>query len=272
MTDTTTQAPPQPAQPQMDQFRVDLLNRIGSADDPGPLKASVFGPEGVGKTVWCCQAKNCFLIDVEKGRRSIANHPDLMAQMKNRILKVRNFNDMEETVWAIREGDIQERIQAPIDTIIIDTMTTLVAGTTDQVMEKVAAENNNRSIHYPSQAERVLVNSLIRKMTVAFTDLDQNLIIVSHQDWVKDEDSGRMMIGPMLSPKIAQTVRSIVDFQGRMTAEDLGDGHYVRWLQAHPTKDTLAKCRIGGVPVKFDASALDINKLIKLHQSVLAAA
>lgn len=267
MTVTNQQATQQPA-PQTDPYREDLLGRIGSADDPGPLKASIFGPEGVGKTVWCCRAENCFLIDVEKGRRSIANHPELMKSMKDRILKVRSFNDMDECVWAIREGDIQERIQGPIDTIIIDTLSTLVPNTTDQVMDKVVSEHQNRNVHQPSQAERVLVNSLVRKMAIAFTDLEQNLIIVSHQDWVKDEETGRMVIGPNLPPKIGQTVRSLVDFQGRMTAEDQGNGVYVRWMQAHPTKGVLVKCRIGNVPVNFNSEDIDINRLIKLYKTV----
>lgn len=233
--------------------RMELLNRIAPVgDDPGPFKAVIYGPKGVGKTVFCCRARNCILIAAEPGQRSLMNHPELL---KVPVLPIKSFNDMDEIAWAKREGDLDTWVAqkygvGPIETFIIDTASELAVKTASELLDKAWMKDQTRNRFMVSQAEYRVRNELFRRLTADYVDLGVNFILTAHETEVKDETDGRLYLRPDFSDTMATSIGGLVDLQGRLSLEQ-GDkeGEYVRVLQVHPTRRVDAKTRIGGLPL-----------------------
>jgi hypothetical protein len=242
---------PQPTQLAPERF--ELLNRLALVEtDSGPFKALIYGPKGVGKTVFCCRAPNCILIAAEPGQKSLNNHPELR---QTPVLPVKSFNDLDEIAWAKREGDLDRWVQEkfgkpPIVTFIIDTASELAIKTASELLDKAWARDQTRNRFMVSQAEYRVRNELFRRLTADYVDLGVNFILTAHESEVKDEADGRLYLRPDLSDTMAASIGGLVDLQGRLTLEDgPTEGTYERVLQVHPTRRVDAKTRIGGLPL-----------------------
>lgn len=235
--------------------RLNLLSRISPVGEtPGPFKGLIYGPKGVGKTVFCCRAKNCILIAAEPGQRSLMNHPELV---RVPVLPVKSFNDLDEIAWAKREGDLDTWVAdkydvGPIITFVIDTASELAIKTASELLDKAWQKDPTRNRFMVSQAEYRVRNELFRRLTADYVDLGVNFILTAHETEVKDDETGRLYLRPDLSDTMATSIGGLVDLQGRLTLEE-GDqeGEYIRVLQVHPTRRVDAKTRIGGLPLSI---------------------
>lgn len=234
--------------------RLELLNRIAPVGEkPGPFKGLIYGPKGVGKTVFCCRAPNCILIAAEPGQRSLMNHPELL---RVPVLPVKSFNDLDEVAWAKREGDLDTwaaekfGLEEPIVTFIIDTASELAVKTASELLDKAWLRDQTRNRFMVSQAEYRVRNELFRRLTADYVDLGVHFILTAHESEVKDESDGRLYLRPDLSDTMATSIGGLVDLQGRLTLEPgEKEGTYDRVLQVHPTRRVDAKTRIGGLPL-----------------------
>lgn len=232
--------------------RLELLERINVvSSDPGAFKALIYGPKGVGKTVFCCRARNCILIAAEPGQRSLLNHPELR---RVPVLPVRSFNDLDEIAWAKREGDLDRWAKAKfgierIETFVIDTVSEMSNRTASELLDKAWAQDQRRNRFMVSQAEYRVRNELFRRLTADYVDLGINFILTAHETEFKDEAEGRMYLRPDLSDAMAGSLGGLVDLQARLTVEVSEEGRVTRYLQVHPTRRVDAKTRIGGLPI-----------------------
>jgi hypothetical protein len=254
------QAPPANATA-MAPERMELLNRISPvSDNPGPFKALIYGPKGVGKTVFCCRAPRCILIAAEPGQRSLLNHPELR---NTPVLPVKSFNDLDEIAWAKREGDLDQWLAQrygwtePVITFIIDTVSEMAIKTASELLDKAWLKDQNRNRFMVSQAEYRVRNELFRRLTADYVDLGVNFILTAHESEVKDESTGSLFLRPDLSDAMAGSIGGLVDVQGRLTLEEGEGGNYVRRLQVHPTRRVDAKTRIGGLPIYVENPSIE---------------
>lgn len=266
--------PPEPSieaerpTPTRSKDRLELLNRIHPVEeDSGPFKGLIYGPKGVGKTVFCCRARNCILIAAEPGQKSLNNHPDLR---RTPVLPVKSFNDLDEIAWAKLDGDLDswawDKFKVgPIITFIIDTTSELANKTASELLDKAYAADQRRNRFMISQAEYRVRNELFRRLTADYVNLGVNFIMTAHETESKDEETGRLYLRPDLSDTMANSIGGLVDLQGRLTLDEgEKEGMYVRRLQVHPTRRVDAKTRIGGLPLFIDNP--DINDIMDASQ------
>jgi hypothetical protein len=256
---------------EMDPFRADVFSRIDIvAADPGPFKALIYGPKGAGKTVFTARAKNCLFIAGEPGQRSLLNHQDTR---RVPVLRVKSFNDIDEIVWAKRDGSLDELLAKkdlpPVETFVIDTVSELSNTAASELLDRAVAADPKRNRFLVSQAEYKVRNELFRRLTGEWTNLGVNIILTAHESEVKDEGDGHFYYRPSVSETMAEMLGGWVDLQGRLTREDSEDpNEFVNILQVHPTRRVDAKTRVGGLPLAIRNP--DINALIAANQSVAA--
>lgn len=107
--------------------------------------------------------------------------------------------------------------------------------------------------HYaaPTQAFLNIVNTL-------YAAEGLHIIMVAHeQERGKDN---RTMLSPSLPPKLMKGLNEKVHVVARLESIIARDG-YVREIQVNPSKQVVAKSRIGGLPVKIDFK--DMPKILK---------
>jgi hypothetical protein len=70
-----------------------------------------------------------------------------------------------------------------------------------------------------------------------------HVIVTCHVKEEKDDSTGRLLVRPNLTPKLAGTLAGIFDVVGYMQLDN-----DTAKLQVHPTNTVTAKTRIGGLP------------------------
>ena len=83
----------------------------------------------------------------------------------------------------------------------------------------------------------------LKRITDQLKHINKHVIITAHVKEVKDESSGRILIRPDLTDKVAAAVYGDFDIIGYMTVEE---GTWT--LRLEPTPTITAKTRVGGLP------------------------
>ena len=230
---------------------------------PPTVKMLFYGDPGVGKTVLAATAPNPLLVDTEKSSLSLLNHPELIATP---VLKVKDYDDVEQLFWHLKQGGFPDR-----ETIIIDTFSELQRKQMDENLKLATKKDANRDPYLPAQGDYKRNTEVMGRLIVAMQDLDRNLIITCHQTEEKDEDSGSIITRPGLTPKLAYRVASLMDVIGHMTLVTRKEGDKVvteRRLQVHPARRIVAKTRIGGLPtIMVNPTFSDIFKVQRVESA-----
>lgn len=227
-----------------------------SAQTP-PLRACLFGPPGGGKTTLAATAPKPLLLDVEGGARSLLNIPELRDTV---VLPISSYGEVEDVIWEFRESD---SLKEEYETLILDTGTELQAMLLSEILKNKHQKDSSRNAYAAQQLDYKENTEMLRRMIVAFRDLHMHIIIVAHSIEEKDESDGRIYTRPAFTPKLAGTVKGLMDVQGYLTADVNKEGERKHFLQVHPANNVQAKCRVGGLPVVIENPTMDM--LIKAN-------
>lgn len=221
----------------------DIMDSIGTVEEVADkVRVLVYGNPGVGKTVFGATAPNPLFLDVERGTISLRNHPEYA---KTKVLPIKAFSDLYDLFWKIQEG---HPFFDSIDTFVLDTVSELQKKQMDELLKQAAKRDKNRNPYLPFQADYKENTEAIRRLILAFLDIDKHLIILCHAMEDKD-DTGTIIMRPAVTPKLSGTLEGIVDVLGHMTAEmDDKGGIEKRYLQVAPSRRVKAKTRLGGLP------------------------
>jgi len=205
------------------------------------VKALIYGPPGVGKTKFACEAPNPLLLDSDvTGALTLANHPDLA--FKTLRKEVKTIQDVLDILEDLHKGKYPDR-----ETIIIDTLSALQQRHLDEVVDKEKRINPQRAA-IPFQSDYKTNTEAMRKIVTWFRDLDYNLVCIAHETEDRNEMTGRVTTRPLLTPKLSSTMEGTFDVFGYMTAETNSQFVTTRTLQIMPSRLVKAKTRIGGLP------------------------
>jgi phage nucleotide-binding protein len=239
------------AQAEADDILNALLGRITTVENKSKyLKILLYGRPGVGKTVFCATAPNPLLIDVEKGAFSINNHPHLRHA---KALEFKSIFQVEQLIKYLAADAPQLR---EFQTIVVDSFSELQKRDLDEIVAAEAAKDAQRNKYLPIGADYNVNTEHMRQIASALRDLDRNIIVTCHVKEEKDENTGRMLVRPNLTPKLAGTLAGIFDVVAYMESTNSGEST-VRTLQVHPTATVTAKTRIGNLPAVIENPTFD---------------
>jgi hypothetical protein len=218
-----------------------LMSRIGSVESHTKyLKVLLYGMPGTRKTVFTATSPNPLIIDVEKGAHSIRNHPELAANTK--VLEFRSIFQAEQLLgYLMKKDDIPGL--ADRETCVVDSFSELAKRDLDEIVGEAAAKDASRNKYLPIGPDYNISTEHMRQFASKLRDLPMHVIVTCHVKEEKDESSGRLLVRPNLTPKLAGTLAGIFDVVAYMQLDN-----DVAKMQVHPTDKVTAKTRIGGLP------------------------
>jgi len=214
-----------------------LMSRITDPADVAYRKMMLYAPFGTGKTVFCATAPDCLIVRVEPtGTLSLMNHPEL---------KAKTFEYLSVTQLEILLNKMIEKPEAfPFKTLAIDSFSALQKDDLDAIVRAESAKDANRNPFLPTGPDYNVNTEHMRQIGVLLSRLKMHVIVTCHVKETKDDTTGRVLIRPDLTPKLANTLAGQFDVVAYMSRADDG----TRKLQTSPTATVLAKTRVGGLP------------------------
>lgn len=216
-----------------------LMARISPVGESNKYrKVLIYGDPGTGKTVFTASAPSPLIVDVERGTSSITNHPELSNAA---VLEFRSVAQLELLIAKLGEGALPE-----YQTIVIDSFSELQKRDLDDILGAAAKSDASRNKYLPTGPDYNVNTEHMRRVAASLRDLNRHVIVTCHVKEEKDDSTGRLLVRPNLTPKLAGTLAGMFDVVGYMSITGQGESA-VRTLQVHPTVKVTAKTRVGGL-------------------------
>ena len=232
-----------------------LLGRIGDVFDQDPfIKIMIYGDPGVGKTTLSASAPDWLMVNIEKGAKVLKNHKNLVGP-NCQALQFKSVFQLEQLLKYLEQD---HPAFAQYKTIIIDSYSELQKRDLDEIVRVEAAKDASRNKYLPIGPDYNINTEHLRQIGTALKNLNRHVIVTAHVKEEKDDSSGRLLVRPNLTPKLAGTMAGLFDVVGYLQRTTDASGNEVRTLQVHPTNKVTAKTRIGGLPPVIENPTFDI--------------
>ena len=218
-----------------------LLSQFKPVGDfPDDLHLALYGPAGVGKTVFAGTAYTegrVIHLDIDgTGSKAYKNHPEMLP-----FIDSRRFTKCEEVLAVgneLRQGNHQYR------TGILDTVSHLQERHIQRLMkEKYAANPEKRTRYRTWEDDFYEAGNQIKEIIEVFCDLPMHIIFLFHQRIDTDQATGVQRISPAVIPSLGGTIATLVDVTGYYTCNAKANGTEERKLRVKPTNTILTKTR-----------------------------
>lgn len=232
-----------------------LMARIGPVNLASPwCNLFIYGLPGVGKSTLLGTAPGNLIIDVEDGAKSIRNHPNLIKANNPQSLEYRSVFQVEQLVKFIGQNHPNFDF---VKVLSVDSFTSLADRALVEWVRSEASRDASRNPWLPVGTDYNINTQHMKQLATDIHDLDRHVVFLGHADEVKDESTGRILIRPSLTPKLAKALVGLFDMIGFLSSEIGTDGSISNQrLQIYPTDKVMAKTRIGGLPPIIDKPTL----------------
>jgi len=230
-----------------------ILARVAPNDPESNYKKVVlYGDPGAGKTVLAASAPKPLFYSTDTGFESLFNHPSLLDNAKR--IPYGNFKFTQALVDQAREGAL------PYETLVIDTFTGVAENCLKELsIAKFKKDPSREAGQFVAIGKDYQENTEQMKFLIAsLTQAPMHVIYICHADEKKDEQTGKTMTRPMLTPKIASKLLADATLVGYMT-DSVDDGVTTRRLQVSGANGKIwVKNRIHGLPNVIDNPVFDM--------------
>lgn len=201
---------------------------------PSKYQILIYGPSGTGKTIfgasWAASG-NVLLIDSDNGVLSVRTAPEniLPGEFKSRIfpLRVEEFPNGAKTPQgyltvhkAIEEiAATGEYDGTQISTIVLDSLTTL----SEMILAQTVRVNGRVEPILKDWGQQM--DKLVKLINRARSIQDVNFIAIAHEQYTKDEISGRIWCLPLITGKLAAKISLYFDEVYHTMVQQKGDKH-----------------------------------------------
>ena len=201
-----------------------------SQDFKPKVNMLVYGNGGVGKTTFSSTSPKPLMADCEGGTKYFGQRGISIP-----VALISSWSDMKDF--------LEEAKKPEYETIIIDPL--------NELMEKLmifmktnGGAKNVQADGNPTMAGWGWLKTNLRNYLKVLRDLDKHLLLITHVDESKDDES--LIKRPMLMTKLSQEVVNMVDIVAYMTVVKGDDGKVKRILMVEPESDKyVAKDRSG---------------------------
>jgi len=217
------------------------------------IKVLIYGLPGTGKTVFAATAPTPLIVDVEHGTTSLNNHPTLRTTP---VIRYKSSKTLEQVIMEFTKESGETK---QFDSLVIDSFSEFQR----RVLDEQLSTNSGNARYIPDMQAFNLNTNLLRGVAGKLRTLQKHVIVTAH---VKEEQDqiGRTLYRPDLTPKLANSLLGMMDVVGYMQMKTVKGADnkekVIRELTLTPTKSITAKSRIGGTvivdPVFDDLLAL----------------
>jgi thymidine kinase len=231
------------------------------------MKILLYGPSGTGKTELASTFPNPHFIDLDRGLLSLSGKdikyitisakettdPDFLA-----IPKGDRYAKADPFTKAMKLAEYWANTLTEDDTLVVDSISFLNEYAVDYIL-KIANQATPRIQDWG--AAQGMLSDFLEQLN----DVKCNVIIIAHNQFVKDEQSGFVSWLPDTIGKLATKISVYFD-EVYLTGVERGRGNerdkVIYYIETVPTRATTAKSRLG-LPNRIDDPTY--AKLIELR-------
>lgn len=216
------------------------------------LNALICGNPGSGKTLMASTFPNPFYASCEAGLLSIRKR-------KVPSHEVKKSTEMDEIIRLMRQDPSvrEKQLGVPVDTLVIDTLDNFQR----LVKRELMAKNNGKM----SMQEWGTLGDKMRSYVAAMRGLDVNVVVTCHLKRVVEEETGKVILVPLLEGSYRDEVAGEFDIVGILEAKNQkvqeGNGLVTktrRFMRTVPDiQSDWLKDRSGVLPGEFDVNLND---------------
>lgn len=174
-------------------------NIIKLEDTDESINMLVYGPSGVGKTVFGGSADRVLFLAAESGTVSAKRQ-----KSKAHVWPINTWEDIEEAYsWLY---DNIEDIE--YDWVVIDSVTQMQQMALRSILNNAVAENANRDPDIPAIQDHQKWQNMFKRFVLAFCDLDINVLFTALVRNEEDEE-GEQFVTPDIQGKGYQMSQAI---------------------------------------------------------------
>lgn len=230
------------------------------------FKGLLYGDPGTTKTTLGASVgdKVLFVVADPDGYQSLLNHPELGLGTRVKPMRYTGISQLEALADAFVDGGTPLDVY---DTVMLDTMSNIASLDRD-VVTKVKMKKKGDDFAWEDQQWPIYNENTLRVTTALLKLMLAPINVVMTAHAVEREINGRQVTRPKFSPEIFASISGQCSMIAYVTATNKGGVDsddtvkYNRKIQYHPTRNIVAKTRIGGLPVSED---LDYNSGDVLH-------
>jgi len=210
----------------------------------------IYGKPGTGKTTSIGRLPNTLVIDTERGSGSLTklpNPPD--------VIEIGSLKDLEEVFIFLKTQKHDYKH------IVIDTFTEIQKMVLNEILEAAVKKDPTRDPNKLYIADYGKATQYLRKIIRLFRSLPLTVIFTAHVREDKDEETGKILLSPSMTPSVAEDLAAYVDVILYLTVDKTG----TRQVLTVPTDRIVAKHRFGKLQplYKFENSVVDLNVLLE---------
>lgn len=218
---------------------------ISSSD---PMKVLIYGPSGTKKTMLAATFPEPHFVDFDNGMRTLRGQDINYITINSRETTDQDFLDLFGKPAARRSG--YEKGVMLIEhwankltagqTLVIDSLTFL----NDYALEHVLRLQNQKT---PRIQDWGAAQKMLEMILEQLNNVDCNLVIICHEQFTKDDESGFISWLPLTIGKLATKIPVYFDEVWRSYCEQRGGGktlETIYGIQTIPTRRSTAKSRL----------------------------
>ena len=192
-------------------------------ETPLYLKALIYGPFGIGKTMLAGTA-----CDVEAMRGVLlVRAEDGALTIKNNAVRATPLIDTIKLADEVYFGLAQRSPEfAGIKTVVFDSISAMLQTVLREVVDTNCRKNSNKDPNLPSQHDYGQMTFIMRRMIRRFAALPMNVIFTAllRERFNTDDEAEKMKRGPVLcmpdlTPKVAEDAMAAVDMVWALNAK-----------------------------------------------------